>query len=297
MAANGATGTSAPAAKKAKRLSESAIENDGMETQKALEEIDQCQNKIDFLNEKASEEILKVEQKYNQMRKPHLDKRSDFINRIPNFWITTFINHPQISGILEEEEEECLHSLVKLEVEEFDDIKSGYKINFHFKPNDYFENDILTKEFHLGTTGDPTSKSTPIRWKEGKELPRRKESKERKRTLEVKSFFKWFTDNGDPSYDDIAEVIKDDLWPNPLQYYLVPDVEVGNGDVEGETDEGEDDDDGEGEDGEDEEEEEDIEGDEGEEGEGEAELEGDGEDIDEEECEGEEDAEGGEGDE
>jgi len=146
-------------------------------------------------------------------------------------------------GILEEEEEDVLQNLIKLEVEEFDDIKSGYKINFHFKPNEFFEDDVLTKEFHLGTSGDPTSKSTPIRWKEGKELPRKKEVKDRKRTHEAKSFFKWFTDNVDPSYDDIAEVIKDDLWPNPLQYYLVPDVEVGNGELDGDSDDDDGDDD------------------------------------------------------
>lgn len=33
-------------------------------------------------------------------------------------------------------------------------------------------------------------------------------------------------DNSDPVNDEIAELIKDDLWPNPLQYYLVPDIEV-----------------------------------------------------------------------
>lgn len=57
-------------------------------TQKALEEIDACQNDIDALNEKASEEILKVEQKYNKLRKPHFDKRNDLISKIPNFWVT-----------------------------------------------------------------------------------------------------------------------------------------------------------------------------------------------------------------
>lgn len=61
------------------------------------------------------------------------------------------VNHPQISGILDENEEcDCLHSLWKLEVEEFSNIKSGYKISFHFSPNKYFENDVLIKEFHLG---------------------------------------------------------------------------------------------------------------------------------------------------
>lgn len=44
--------------------------------------------------------------------------------------------------------------LNKLEVEEFEDIKSGYRINFYFDENPYFENDVLTKEFHLGSSGE-----------------------------------------------------------------------------------------------------------------------------------------------
>lgn len=51
-----------------------------------------------------------------------------------------------------------------------------------------------------------------------------------------KTFFDWFTDHGDPSSDDIAELIKDDMWPNPLQYYLVPDIDIENG-IEGDGDE------------------------------------------------------------
>lgn len=57
-------------------------------TTKALEEIDQVQSKIDSLNEQASEEILKVEQKYNSLRKPHFDQRTNLIRNIPNFWVT-----------------------------------------------------------------------------------------------------------------------------------------------------------------------------------------------------------------
>ena len=41
--------------------------------------------------------------------------------------IFQFINHPQISSIIADEEEEALHFLNKVEVEEFEDIKSGYK--------------------------------------------------------------------------------------------------------------------------------------------------------------------------
>jgi len=238
----------APPEAKKSRLDESVEEKDfDEETQKALEEIDGCQNEIDAMNEKASEEILKVEQKYNLLRRPFFDKRNDIIKRIPKFWLTAFINHPQISAIIEEDEEDALQFLNKLEVEEFEDIKSGYRIKFYFDTNPYFEDSVLSKEFQLGTTGDPTSNSTEIKWKEGYDLISKASQRaavankgSRKRQLENRTFFTWFCDNLDPSADDVAEVIKDDMWPNPLQYFLVPDIEVENGGEDGEEEELED---------------------------------------------------------
>lgn len=47
-----------------------------------------CILQIDALNEKASDEILKIEQKYNKLRKPLFEKRNDAIKKIPNFWVT-----------------------------------------------------------------------------------------------------------------------------------------------------------------------------------------------------------------
>merc|ERR1712050_435465 len=108
-------------------------------------------------------------------------------------------------------------------------------IQFHFSSNPYFSNSSLCKEFQLGSSGDPTSTSTDILWKEGYNLTEKATQRaalakgSRKRQLENRTFFSWFCDNGDPSVDDVAEVIKDDMWPNPLQYFLVPDIEVENG--------------------------------------------------------------------
>ena len=44
----------------------------------------------------------------------------------------------------------------QVEVEEFEDIKSGYKIKFTFNENPFFSNTVLVKEFHLATTGMET---------------------------------------------------------------------------------------------------------------------------------------------
>ena len=73
---------------------------------------------------------MHVEQKYNKLRQPHYKKRSELISKIPNFWVTVFVNHPQLSTLLDEDDEEALHYLKRVEVQEFEDIKSGYKINF-----------------------------------------------------------------------------------------------------------------------------------------------------------------------
>lgn len=222
---------SAPAAKVAKNGSNGAAaptEQVDKDAQEAIEEIDRVQCEIDKLNEEASEEILKVEQKFNKLRQPHYKKRSDLISKIPNFWVTVFVNHPQLSTLLDEDDEEALQYLKKVEVQEFEDIKSGYRINFYFDAakNPFFENDLLFKEFHLNDNGEPTCKSSQIKWKAGKNLT--EESKlnadskgARKRAhKEASLFFSWFNDHSEASGDDFGEVIKDDIWPNPLQYFL-----------------------------------------------------------------------------
>lgn len=102
-----------------------------------------------------------------------------------------------VSALLGEEDEEALHYLSRVEVTEFEDIKSGYRIDFvsftntkklqvchhhrlllrltwvcfllqYFDENPYFDNKVLSKEFHLNESGDPSSKSTEIKWKSGK---------------------------------------------------------------------------------------------------------------------------------
>jgi len=75
-----------------------------------------------------------------------------------------------VSALLGEEDEKVLHYWTTVEVTEFEDIKSGYRINFYFDENPYFKNKLLSKEFHLNKSGDPSSKSTEIKWKLGKDL-------------------------------------------------------------------------------------------------------------------------------
>uniref|UniRef100_A0A2K6TE66 SET nuclear proto-oncogene n=1 Tax=Saimiri boliviensis boliviensis TaxID=39432 RepID=A0A2K6TE66_SAIBB len=218
------------------------------EQQEAIEHIDEVQNEIDRLNEQASEEILKVEQKFNKLRQPFLQKRSELIAKIPNFWVTTFVNHPRVSALRGEKDKEALHYLTRVKVTEFEDIKSGYRIDFYFDENPYFENKVLSKEFHLNESGDTSSKSTEIKWKSGKDLTKcssqtQNKASRKRQHEEPESSFTWFADHSDAGADELGEVVKDDIWQNPLQYYLDEGEEDEDDDEgeEGEEDEGEDD--------------------------------------------------------
>lgn len=212
---------------KVQKLNNLADKEDGIESehQDIVEQIDAVQNQIDGLNEQASEEILQVEQKYNSMRKPYFGKRADLIKKIPKFWVTVFVNHPQISALLDEEDEEALHYLSSVEVEEFEDIKSGYRIKFHFSENPYFTNDVVCKEFMLSDSGEQTCKSTEILWKENMDLTKRQSEEsikagQKRQHEEPESFFSWFNDQAEGGTDEVGELVKDDVWPNPLQYFL-----------------------------------------------------------------------------
>ena len=40
------------------------------------------------INEEASDKVLEVEQKFNEIRNPIYEKRNDIIKSIPDFWLT-----------------------------------------------------------------------------------------------------------------------------------------------------------------------------------------------------------------
>ncbi|KAL1776310.1 SET isoform X1 [Sigmodon hispidus] len=248
---------SVPASKLEDKLASPGLPKGEKEQQEAIEHIDEVQNEIDRFNEQ---------------------KRSELITQIPNFWVTTFANHPQVSALLGEEDKEALHYLTRVEVTKFEDIKSDYRIEFCFDENPYFENKVLSKEFYLNDSSDPSSKFIGIKWKCGKDLTKRSSQTQnkasRKRQQRARELLYLVTGHSDAGADELGEAIKNDIWPNPLQYYLVPDVDDEEGEAEDddeddEEEEGLEDIDEEGDEDEGEEDEDDDEGGEGEEDEGE----------------------------
>lgn len=210
-----------PAAKRMKNNDEFAnLRADVAEPVKlALMELDELQHDLDKMSEAAAEEILRVEQSYNKKRTPIYEKRKKLTMQIDNFWQTAFLNHHLLSTAIPEEQEGLLSAMRDLEVQEFDDLRSGFKIVMKFDENDFFENDVITKSYHLQAE-TPSTQITEIQWKPNKKPPIFQPDEDGSIT-----FLEWLSYAAPPDSDEIAEVIKDDLFMNPLQYYVMPDMQ------------------------------------------------------------------------
>ena len=108
---------------------------------------------------------------------------------IPEFWLTALRNHIGISDLITERDAGALKHLIDIRLSYFpsDDPKPGFKISFHFSPNDYFENQVLDKTYlyqeEVGYAGDfvyDRAIGTDIKWKEDKDLTKEFEIKKQR---------------------------------------------------------------------------------------------------------------------
>jgi hypothetical protein len=135
--------------------------------------------------------------------RPETSKTRD-IKGIPGFWLKVLKNYKSISQSIQEYDEPILQNLVDIKViRNVDPMRVS--LEFHFKPNEYFTNEVLTKEFYLSIEPEsdwirtPVScKSTKIDWKEGKDVTKQFDTKGKgKKSTQMKasprdSFFNYF---------------------------------------------------------------------------------------------------------
>ncbi|XP_045862402.1 testis-specific Y-encoded-like protein 1 [Meles meles] len=179
--------------------------------------LEAIQMELDTVNAQADRAFQQLEHKFGRMRRHYLERRNYIIQNIPGFWVTAFRNHPQLSPMIRGRDAEMLRYITNLEVKELRHPRTGCKFKFFFRRNPYFRNKLIVKEYEVRASGRVVSLSTPIIWRRGHEP----QSFIRRNQDVVCNFFTWFSDHSLPESDKIAEIIKEDLWPNPLQYYLL----------------------------------------------------------------------------
>lgn len=231
----------------------------------------QLQEQYDELEETYKAERVALEKKYFDLRAPLLAKRADVVTGkvdvavetddntttpestsdvkgIPGFWLQAIANHPSLSELLGEQDGPALEALTDITLEYAEEY-TGFKLSFHFAPNEYFTNEVLTKSYTVSpdllddTAPALTSvDGTTINWKDKKNLCQTETKKKQKskkggqtryitQISPVRSFFHYF---GEPHMGDDEEEEEEDeeggesQKAHPFQLSVDSDYEVGH---------------------------------------------------------------------
>lgn len=178
------------------------------------------------------------------VKKDENGTKDEDVKGIPDFWLTIFKNVAMLSEMVQEHDEPILKHLYDIKVIFLEKDPMGFVIEFHFSPNEYFSNSVLTKEYHMKCVpekDDPFSFEGPeiykckgciIDWKKGKNVTVKTIKKNQKhkargsmrtvtKTVQNDSFFNFFTPPVVP--DDTEAEIDDEI-----QVLLTSDFEIGH---------------------------------------------------------------------
>jgi len=121
-------------------------------------------------------ERKELEKRFMQRCAPIFKRRADVIqgleenqDKVADFWLTALSNNSIIRQHIDRDDIDILAHLVDIQTHDLDSC-FGFRLEFHFERNPYFENQILTKTYvvpNLFGTGDrilETTKGTKIKW-------------------------------------------------------------------------------------------------------------------------------------
>ena len=232
--------------------------------------LERAQEAHDELHDAYLEEFRALEEKYEKLYAPLYAKRSAIVTGaedveetedeelaeeiktceepaptgIPEFWLIALKNNEEIASKITERDEGALKHLIdvqtsKLSGEDEDgDELCGFKIDFHFSENEYFEDAVLTKTYHMDDDEDNVLRyieSSEINWKSGKNLtvkvmrkkpkPGAKNKKPITKTEPAESFFQFFYPPEVPDEDEQQNMSEEDA--EQLQDAMEEDYEMG----------------------------------------------------------------------
>ncbi|XP_078333231.1 nucleosome assembly protein 1-like 1 isoform X4 [Crassostrea virginica] len=187
---------------------------------------------------------MKNKANVEEKEKDDKDKKEEDVKGVPHFWLTVFKNVDMLSEMVQEHDEPILQHLQDVQVKFSDTDSMGFTLEFHFEPNDYFTNTVLTKHYSMRSEPDeedPFSfegpeivkcKGCEIDWKKGKNVTVKTIKKKQKhkgrgttrtvtKTVQNDSFFNFFNPPQVPE-DEEGDMDED------LEALLAADFEIGH---------------------------------------------------------------------
>ena len=173
--------------------------------------------------------------------------------RIDDYWEKVIINSRYFT--ITDKDKVILKYLTKVKMVKLPESVMDFKVDFYFKENEFFSNEILTKKYIYGKDALlKKAEGTTINWsspdknttieKVKKRIKKGKKYYTEYKDTKVDSFFSFFSQVEDMSFiTDEVTFFKEDLFGNQLEYYMDIVSKTKNG---GEDDDYDDDEEGEG---------------------------------------------------
>uniref|UniRef100_A0A673JF64 Nucleosome assembly protein 1-like 1 n=1 Tax=Sinocyclocheilus rhinocerous TaxID=307959 RepID=A0A673JF64_9TELE len=199
----------------------------------------------------SKQEEMKEKAKVEEEKK---DEEKEDPKGIPEFWLTVFKNVDLLSEMLQEHDEPILKHLQDIKVK-FSDAGQpmSFTLEFHFEPNDFFTNTVLTKTYKMRSEpdeSDPFSFDGPeimgctgctIDWNKGKNITLKTIKKKQKhkgrgttrtvtKTVPNDSFFNFFSPPEAADFE-IGHFIRERIVPRAVLYFTGEAIEDDDDDV------------------------------------------------------------------
>ena len=155
---------------------------------------------------------------------PNIEVNDQKVEGIPRFWLDSLESITLIRQWISDEDMSALFNLKDIVLNESSD-PPKLVIEFYFEPNEYFENEVLTKEYLLKFGPDPENtndsvafypierKGCAINWKKGKKLLKNYSKHRCPKLEEIPSFFCFFDPPEEPKDKiEMSDDLKDFLW-------------------------------------------------------------------------------------
>ncbi|XP_063979587.1 nucleosome assembly protein 1-like 1 isoform X1 [Diachasmimorpha longicaudata] len=205
---------------------------------------EECVWESDEEEEEGITNDLKEKVKIEEIKEKKDETENENTKGIPDFWLTIFKNVGMLADMVQEHDEPILKHLYDIKVMFLESNPMGFILEFHFEPNEYFSNSVLSKEYLMKCVpekNDPFSFEGPeiykstgctIDWKKGKNVTVKTIKKNQKhkarghmrtvtKTVQNDSFFNFFSPPVVPD-DREAELDED------IQALLTSDFEIGH---------------------------------------------------------------------
>eukprot|EP00931_Biecheleriopsis_adriatica_P049191 TRINITY_DN28449_c0_g1_i1.p1 TRINITY_DN28449_c0_g1~~TRINITY_DN28449_c0_g1_i1.p1 ORF type:complete len:277 (-),score=56.83 TRINITY_DN28449_c0_g1_i1:45-875(-) len=240
--AAGSSSSSAAATETAQHGIEGALAND------KLRELQEVQLQLQYLDEQCAEEQIAIQRRFDKLRRPFFERRSKLLRQVPGFWQAALSGHP--SGLVHPEEADALDQVTDLDVRENLDDSCSYEVRFLFGHNAkdnrsrssalgprLFQEKLAVKRvaFQDGQ-GDPATVQ-PARLTPAGErgaallsavargVPSSKgqgPAASSSVSPPSRSVLGWLLSKAQPDAggDDLGDILRRDLWQDPLPYFL-----------------------------------------------------------------------------